>query len=86
MTAEPKEFISKGRLDALTDGVFAFAMTLLVVNLDLPETFHPKSSAELVSGLLGVSGSKRCSGGCVSCKGVAAALSSSQIRSIISRL
>jgi Endosomal/lysosomal potassium channel TMEM175 len=30
---EPDEFISKGRLDAITDGVFAFAMTLLVVNL-----------------------------------------------------
>lgn len=30
---DTKEFISKGRLDALTDGVFAFAMTLLVVNL-----------------------------------------------------
>jgi phosphate acetyltransferase len=43
--AEPKEFISKGRLDALTDGVFAFAMTLL-----LPEDFHPKSAAELVAG------------------------------------
>ena len=33
MMTETKEFISKGRLDALTDGVFAFAMTLLVVNL-----------------------------------------------------
>ena len=42
--AEPKEFISKGRLDALIDGVFAFAMTLL-----LPEDFHPKS-AKLVAG------------------------------------
>ncbi len=42
--AEPKEFISKGRLDALTDGVFAFAMTLLVVKFDL------------ISGLLGLGG------------------------------
>ena len=39
--AETKEFISKGRLDALTDGVFAFAMTLLVVNFDLPEDSIP---------------------------------------------
>jgi uncharacterized membrane protein len=54
--AEPKEFISKGRLDALTDGVFAFAMTLLVVKFDLPEDFHPKSAAELISGLLGLGG------------------------------
>ena len=51
--AEPKDFISKGRLDALTDGVFAFAMTLLVVKFDLPEDFHPKSAAELISGLAG---------------------------------
>ena len=54
MIAETKEFISKGRLDALTDGVFAFAMTLLVVNLDLPEDFHPTSAAELMSALLGL--------------------------------
>ena len=39
---EPKEFISKGRLDALTDGVFAFAMTLPVVKFDLPEDFQPR--------------------------------------------
>jgi uncharacterized membrane protein len=52
MMAETKEFISKGRLDALTDGVFAFAMTLLVVNLELPQDFHPKSAPELISALL----------------------------------
>ena len=34
--AETTEFISKGRLDALTDGVFAFPMTLLVA----PNTEH----------------------------------------------
>jgi hypothetical protein len=56
MTAEAREFISKGRLDALTDGVFAFAMTLLVINLDLPEDFHPSSAAELISALLDLSG------------------------------
>ena len=54
--AETTEFISKGRLDALPDGVFAFAMTLLVVNLDLPEDFHPSSAAELISALLGLGG------------------------------
>ena len=54
--AETKEFISKRRLDALTDGVFAFAMTLLVINLDLPEHFHPTSAAELISALLGLGG------------------------------
>jgi uncharacterized membrane protein len=56
MMAKTKEFISKGRLDALTDGVFAFAMTLLVVNLDLPEDFHPSSAAELISALLDLGG------------------------------
>ena len=54
--AETKEFISKRRLDALTDAVFAFAMTLLVVNLDLPEDFHPSTPAELISALLGLGG------------------------------
>lgn len=52
--AETREFISKGRLDALTDGVFAFAMTLLVVNLGLPEDFHPRSAGELISALVGL--------------------------------
>jgi uncharacterized membrane protein len=54
MTTETREFISKSRLDALTDGVFAFAMTLLVVNLDLPQDFRPSSAAELISALLGL--------------------------------
>jgi uncharacterized membrane protein len=54
--SEPKEFVSKSRLDALTDGVFAFAMTLLVVKFDLPEDFHPTSAAELISALLDLGG------------------------------
>lgn len=40
--------IPKPRLDALTDGVFAVAMTLLVIDLRLPESFNPKDSAELI--------------------------------------
>jgi uncharacterized membrane protein len=43
--------IEKARLDALTDGVFAVAMTLLVIDLKLPEQFHPQSAAELLHGL-----------------------------------
>jgi len=39
----PESFISKNRLEALVDGVFAFAMTLLVVSLSVPEI--PKSAA-----------------------------------------
>lgn len=43
--------IEKVRLDALTDGVFAVAMTLLVIDLKLPETFHPKTAEEFLHGL-----------------------------------
>ena len=49
------DYVSKARLDALTDGVFAFAMTLLVIKVDLPEGFHPASAAELISALLDLS-------------------------------
>jgi len=38
----------------LVDGVFAFAMTLLVVNVTLPEGFAPETSAELANALLGL--------------------------------
>jgi uncharacterized membrane protein len=47
--------IPKSRLDALTDGVFAFAMTLLVVNIELPEGFHPNSNQEFLDRLSGLS-------------------------------
>jgi uncharacterized membrane protein len=40
--------IPKLRLDALTDGLFGVAMTLLVIDLRLPESFHPKDAAELL--------------------------------------
>jgi uncharacterized membrane protein len=43
--------IEKVRLDALTDGVFAVAMTLLVIDLKLPENFHPATAAEFLHGL-----------------------------------
>src|SRR5918912_2621541 len=51
MMNESNEFISKGRLDGFTDGVFAFAMTLLVVNLDLPQDFSPTTGDELLAAL-----------------------------------
>jgi uncharacterized membrane protein len=44
-------FIPTSRLEALSDGVFAFAMTLLVVNIELPEDFIPKSNQEFLSRL-----------------------------------
>jgi uncharacterized membrane protein len=41
----------KARLDALSDGIFAVAMTLLVLDVRLPEDFHPRDAAELLAGL-----------------------------------
>lgn len=43
---------SKARLDALSDGIFAVAMTLLILDVRLPDDFHPKDGADLVQGLL----------------------------------
>jgi uncharacterized membrane protein len=43
--------IPKGRLDALTDGIYAFAMTLLVLDLSLPDNFSPGGAADLISAL-----------------------------------
>ena len=40
---EEENFISKNRLEALVDSVFAFAMTLLVLSLAIPQI--PKSQA-----------------------------------------
>jgi len=39
--------ISKNRLEALVDGVFAFAMTLLVVGLSVPTIPKPEAATEL---------------------------------------
>lgn len=41
----------KSRVDALSDGVFAFAMTLLVLDIRLPEGLPIASSAELTAQL-----------------------------------
>ena len=43
--------VPRGRLDALTDGVFAFAMTLLVINVELPDDFDPRTTGALLDGL-----------------------------------
>jgi uncharacterized membrane protein len=43
--------IPKNRLEALTDGVYAFAMTLLVIDLRLPESFNPKNDGQLLNAL-----------------------------------
>ena len=44
--------MSKHRLDALTDGIFAVAMTLLVIELKLPEELHLERSLELLRALV----------------------------------
>lgn len=41
----------KSRIDALTDGIFAFAMTLLVLDIRLPSELHIRDSAELIARL-----------------------------------
>jgi TMEM175 potassium channel family protein len=46
-----KSRIPKLRLDALTDGVFAVAMTLLVIDLKLPESFRPADPHDFLHGL-----------------------------------
>lgn len=51
MTPKAHAAIPKLRLDALTDGVFAVAMTLLVIDLRLPEGFNPRDGRQLVQGL-----------------------------------
>ncbi len=46
--------ISRVRLDALTDGVFAVVMTLLVIDIKLPETAHaatPREALELLAAI-----------------------------------
>jgi len=48
--------IPRGRLEALTDGVYAFAMTLLVINLDLPDDFDPANAAALLDKLVKLDG------------------------------
>src|SRR5262249_44435625 len=41
----------RSRLDALSDAVFGVAMTLLVLDVRLPEEFRPSSASELLHGL-----------------------------------
>jgi len=43
---------SKARLDTLGDGIFGVAMTLLILDVRLPDDFHPKDGAALLQGLI----------------------------------
>jgi uncharacterized membrane protein len=44
----------KARIDALTDGIFAVAMTLLALDLKLPHELHPADSRALLDALRGL--------------------------------
>jgi len=44
----------RARMDALFDGIFAVAMTLLVLDVKLPDDFHPNDATQLISGLIGL--------------------------------
>jgi uncharacterized membrane protein len=52
--AEGSDLPSKGRIEALTDGIFAVAMTLLVLDLKLPERPAGLDDAGLHEVLLGL--------------------------------
>jgi uncharacterized membrane protein len=41
----------RNRLDQMTDGVFSVAMTLLVIDVRLPEDFRPQNANELLQSL-----------------------------------
>jgi uncharacterized membrane protein len=49
-----KAMFSKARLDTLSDGIFAVAITLLILDVRLPDDFHPNDNAELLQGLAGL--------------------------------
>jgi uncharacterized membrane protein len=48
-----KSGVSKNRLEALTDGIFAFALTVLVLTLDIPATAPSPPMPETLQSLLG---------------------------------
>ena len=44
----------KARIDALTDGIFAVAMTILILDVRLPEDFHPVDDGAIAQALIGL--------------------------------
>jgi uncharacterized membrane protein len=41
----------RARLDTLSDGIFGVAMTLLILDVRLPDNFNPQDAGELLQGL-----------------------------------
>ena len=52
--AHEEGFVPLHRIEALSDGVYAVAMTLLVIDLKLPEGVHIHSEDDLVAALAGL--------------------------------
>jgi uncharacterized membrane protein len=44
----------KARIDALTDGIFAVAMTILILDVRLPEDFQPADDGAVTHALIGL--------------------------------
>ncbi len=41
----------KARIEAMTDGIFAVAMTILILDVRLPDDFHPSDAGALLRGV-----------------------------------
>ena len=52
MSREVGDEISKSRIETLTDGVFAIVMTLLVLEIAVPQLSHSEAANELPKRLL----------------------------------
>ncbi len=47
-------FYPRARIDNMTDGIYSVAMTLLVLDVRLPDNFHPTNADQLLQALLGM--------------------------------
>ena len=48
--------LNKSRIEALSDGVFSIAMTLLVLKLEVPDVMHQHSDSDMLMQLRGLLG------------------------------